>query len=277
MTAISCEFFPKTEAGAVKLVECAKRLSVLKPEFFSCTYGAGGSTRERTLNTILNLRQNLGANVVPHLSCVGESFDSLKHLLETYQNHQIKQIVALRGDLPSGMGGSVGELRFASELVEFIRKQTGDYFHLTVAAYPEIHPQAYTVNHDLKYFAQKVKAGANSAITQYFFNSDSYFYFVDQVQKMGVDIPIIAGIMPITNYAKLARFSESCGAEIPRFLRKKMESFADDSASIVGFGQEFISKMCEKLIEGGAPALHFYTLNQADQTLAIGRNLGLLA
>jgi len=274
---ISCEFFPtKTEAGATKLLACARELATLKPDFFSCTYGAGGSTRERTLNTVLNLQQNSGITTAPHLSCVGESAAQLLNLIQTYQKHDIKRIVALRGDLPSGMGASDGELRFAYELIEFIRIQTGDNFHITVAAYPEIHPQALNGTRDIQYFVNKVKAGANSAITQYFFNADSYFYFVDEVQKMGVDIPIIAGIMPITNYAKLARFSDTCGAEIPRWLRKKLESYADDNASIVAFGEEFISKMCEKLIQGGAHALHFYTLNQANPTLKIGRNLGLI-
>jgi len=276
LISISCEFFPtKTEVGATKLLNCAKQLANLKPDFFSCTYGAGGSTRERTLNTVINLQQNSGVTTAPHLSCVGESEKSLLELLHVYKEQNIKRIVALRGDLPSGMGAPAGELYYASDLIAFIRRQTGDYFHLTVAAYPEIHPQAYTASHDLKYFVEKVKAGANSAITQYFFNVDSYFYFVDAVQKMGVDVPIIAGIMPISNYAKLARFSDSCGAEIPRWLRRKLETFADDVESIRLFGQEFITKMCEQLIKGGAPALHFYTLNQADATLAIGQNLGL--
>jgi len=274
---ISCEFFPtKTEIGAVKLVNCAKQLASLNPDFFSCTYGAGGSTRERTLDTVINLQRNSKITTAPHLSCVGESSEQLLNLIQIYQQHNIKRIVALRGDLPSGMGTSEGELRFAYELIEFIRAKTGKYFHITVAAYPEIHPQAQNAKRDMQYFVDKVKAGADSAITQYFFNVDSYFYFVEQMQKMGANIPIAAGIMPITNYAKLARFSDACGAEIPRWLRKKLESYADDSASIVAFGQEFVSRMCEKLIQGGAHALHFYTLNQSEPTLSIGRNLGFI-
>jgi len=276
MIPISCEFFPtKTEAGAAKLLACAQQLARIKPDYFSCTYGAGGSTRERTLTTVLNLQQS-GVNAAPHLSCVGESKNNLVDLLHTYRKNGINRLVALRGDLPSGMGTATGELRYAYELIELIRAEIDDYFHIAVAAYPEIHPQAYSFNHDINHFINKVKAGANSAITQYFFNVDSYFYFVDEVRKKGVDIPIIAGIMPITNYSKLARFSESCGAEIPRWLHRKLQSYADDSTSIIAFGQDFISDMCTRLIQGGAHALHFYTLNQAAPTLAIARNLGLL-
>ncbi len=271
---VSFEFFPtKTEAGHEKLLATAKQLAGYNPEFFSCTYGAGGSTRDRTLNTVLQLDKDTGIPTAPHLSCVGDSKADLRQLLNTYKDAGIKRIVALRGDLPSGMGMAEGELRYANELVEFIREETGDHFFIEVAAYPEMHPQAHNFEEDLRNFARKVKAGADSAITQYFFNADCYFYFVDRVRKLGVDIPIVPGIMPITNYTRLARFSDACGAELPRWIRKQLEAYGDDTDSIQAFGTEVISKMCEQLLQGGAPGLHFYTLNQAEPSLAIRDNL----
>ncbi len=271
---INFEFFPpKTEAGQAKLVAVANVLAGEQPEFFSVTYGAGGSTRDGTRRTVLQLNNEVGVPAAPHLSCVGDSREDLRTLLNDYRAQGIQRIVALRGDLPSGMGHASGELRYANELVEFIRAETGDHFKLEVAAYPESHPQAPNFETDLKNFIRKAQAGADSAITQYFFNADCYFHFVDRVRQAGVDIPIIPGIMPITNYSKLARFSDACGAEIPRWIRKQLEAYGDDSDSIKAFGTEVISQLCERLIEGGAPGLHFYTLNQAEPTVAVLRNL----
>ena len=270
----SFEFFPtKTEAGHEKLLNVARQLAGYKPDFFSCTYGAGGSTRDRTLNTVLQLDGDIKVPTAPHLSCVGASIEELRDLLKLYQNAGIKRIVALRGDLPSGMGMASGELRYANDLVEFIRRETGDHFHIEVAAYPEMHPQARNFEDDIANFVCKARAGADSAITQYFFNADSYFYFVERVRSLGVDIPIVPGIMPITNYSKLARFSDACGAEIPRWVRKQLEAYGDDIGSIPDFGEQVITTMCEQLLAGGAPGLHFYTLNQAEPSLAIWRNL----
>ncbi|AVO52690.1 methylenetetrahydrofolate reductase [NAD(P)H] [Ectopseudomonas mendocina] len=272
----SFEFFPtKTEAGHEKLLNVARQLASYNPDFFSCTYGAGGSTRDRTVNTVLQLDGDVKVPTAPHLSCVGDSKVELRELLNLYRNAGIKRIVALRGDLPSGMGMASGELRYANELVEFIRTETGEHFHIEIAAYPEMHPQARNFEDDIANFVRKAKAGANSAITQYFFNADSYFYFVERVQKLGVDIPVVPGIMPITNYSKLARFSDACGAEIPRWVRKQLEAYGDDIDSIQAFGEQVISEMCERLLAGGAPGLHFYTLNQADPSLAIWNNLKL--
>ena len=271
---INFEFFPpKTEAGQAKLVAVANVLADEQPEFFSVTYGAGGSTRDGTRRTVLQLNNEVGVPAAPHLSCVGDSREDLRTLLNDYRAQGIQRIVALRGDLPSGMGHASGELRYANELVEFIRAETGDHFKLEVAAYPESHPQAPNFETDLKNFIRKAQAGADSAITQYFFNADCYFHFVDRVRQAGVDIPIIPGIMPITNYSKLARFSDACGAEIPRWIRKQLEAYGDDSDSIKAFGTEVISQLCERLIEGGAPGLHFYTPNQAEPTVAVLRNL----
>ncbi|PSS57625.1 methylenetetrahydrofolate reductase [NAD(P)H] [Pseudomonas sp. BBP2017] len=272
----SFEFFPtKTDAGHEKLLATARQLASYNPDFFSCTYGAGGSTRDRTLNTVLQLESEVKIPAAPHLSCVGDSKEDLRSLLTLYKAAGIQRIVALRGDLPSGMGMASGELRYANELVEFIRQESGDHFHVEIAAYPEMHPQARNFEDDLKNFVRKANAGANSAITQYFFNADSYFYFVERVQQMGVDIPVVPGIMPITNYSKLARFSDACGAEIPRWIRKQLEAYGDDVNSIQKFGEEVITRMCEQLLQGGAPGLHFYTLNQADPSLAIWNNLKL--
>lgn len=272
----SFEFFPpKTETGAVKLREVTKTLAALKPEYFSVTYGAGGSTRDRSLGTVLEIQRDAGCAAAPHLSCIGDSREELAELLATYRAHGIRHIVALRGDLPSGMGASHGELAYAADLVRFIREQHGDHFHIEVAAYPECHPQAANLATDIRHFVHKVKQGANSAITQYFFNADSYFHFVEAVQKEGIDIPVIPGIMPITNFANLVRFSDACGAEIPRWIRKQVASFGDDTASVQQFGEEVITGLCEQLLKGGAPGLHFYTMNQAEPTLALWRNLGL--
>ncbi|WP_394235183.1 methylenetetrahydrofolate reductase [NAD(P)H] [Pseudomonas anguilliseptica] len=272
----SFEFFPtKTEAGHEKLMNVARQLAGYKPDFFSCTYGAGGSTRDRTLNTVLQLDGEIKVPTAPHLSCVGDSKAELRELLNLYKNAGIKRIVALRGDLPSGMGMASGELRYANELVSFIREETGDHFHIEVAAYPEMHPQARNFEDDIANFVRKAKAGADSAITQYFFNADCYFYFVERVQKLGVDIPVVPGIMPITNYSKLARFSDACGAEIPRWVRKQLEAYGDDTDSIQAYGEQVITEMCERLLQGGAPGLHFYSMNQAEPSLAIWNNLKL--
>ncbi|CAN7414994.1 methylenetetrahydrofolate reductase [NAD(P)H] [Pseudomonas sp. LjRoot71] len=272
----SFEFFPtKTEAGHEKLMSVARQLATYKPDFFSCTYGAGGSTRDRTLNTVLQLDGDVKVPTAPHLSCVGDSKAELRELLNLYKNSGIKRIVALRGDLPSGMGMASGELRYANELVSFIREETADHFHIEVAAYPEMHPQARNFEDDIANFVRKAKAGADSAITQYFFNADCYFYFVDRVRKLGVDIPVVPGIMPITNYSKLARFSDACGAEIPRWVRKQLEAYGDDTDSIQAYGEQVITEMCERLLQGGAPGLHFYSMNQAEPSLAIWNNLKL--
>ncbi|MEQ5835243.1 methylenetetrahydrofolate reductase [NAD(P)H] [Marinobacter sp. NFXS9] len=270
----SFEFFPpKTDQGKEKLQVVRDKLAEANPDFFSVTFGAGGSTRDRTIDTVLSLHKQ-GISTAPHLSCVGGSRESIAELLDLYKDNGINRIVALRGDLPSGMGAA-GELRYANELVSFIREHSGDAFNIEVAAYPEFHPQARSAEEDLKNFARKVEAGANSAITQYFFNADSYFYFIDRLEKMGITIPVVPGIMPIVNYTNLARFSEMCGAEIPRWIRKQLEAYGDDSESIRQFGEEIVTRMCEKLLDAGAPGLHFYTLNQANASVSIWNNLGL--
>ena len=276
MTAISFEFYPpKTDDQRAQLDRTAAKLKEHAPEYVSCTFGAGGSTLSYTSETVRHLNQHHGLQAAPHLSCVGGTREEIRELLKLYRAIGVKRIVALRGDLPSGMGMASGELRHANDLVEFIRQESGDHFHIEVAAYPEMHPQARNFEDDLNNFVRKANAGADSAITQYFFNADSYFYFVERVRKMGVNIPIVPGIMPITNYSKLARFSDACGAEIPRWIRKQLEAYGDDSASIQAFGEQVISDMCERLLQGGAPGLHFYTLNQADPSLAIWNNLQL--
>jgi methylenetetrahydrofolate reductase (NADPH) len=268
----SIEFFPpKTPEGAEKLRATREKLAELQPKYFSVTFGAGGSTQQGTLDTVLEI-QAAGHPAAPHLSCVGGSRDSIRDILKQFQAHGIKRLVALRGDLPSGYGGA-GELRYANELVEFIRAETGDWFHIEVAAYPETHPQAKSPQDDLQNFARKVQSGANAAITQYFYNADAYFQFVDNARKLGLDVPIVAGIMPITNYTQLMRFSEMCGAEIPRWVRLKLASFGDDSASIKAFGLDVVSGVCERLLAGGAPGLHFYSMNQAAATTAIWQRL----
>lgn len=268
----SIEFFPpKTAEGVEKLRVVRQKLGELQPKYFSVTFGAGGSTQQGTLDTVLEIMGE-GHQAAPHLSCVGGTRASIRAILANYKAHGIKRLVALRGDLPSGYGGA-GELRYANELVEFIRAETGDWFHIEVAAYPEMHPQAKSPQDDLQNFARKVKAGANAAITQYFYNADAYFHFVDNARKLGVDVPIVPGVMPITNHMQLARFSDMCGAEIPRWVRLKLASFGDDSASIKAFGLDVVTELCERLLAGGAPGLHFYSMNQAAPTTAIWQRL----
>jgi methylenetetrahydrofolate reductase (NADPH) len=270
----SCELFPpKTEEGMIKLQTNVHEMLRIRPRFISVTYGAGGSTQDRTFATVTWLRQE-GVETAPHLSCIGSSRSQIRTLLQHYREQGIHRLVALRGDMPSGMRGQ-GELRYANELVAFIRAETGDQFHIEVAAYPEFHPQAPNAESDLRNFRRKVEAGANSAITQYFFNADAYFSFVDSCERMGLDIPIVPGIMPITNHTQLARFSDACGAEIPRWVRRRLEGFGDDLRSIRAFGLEVVTNVCARLLEQGAPGLHFYTMNQAGPTLKIWRNLGL--
>ncbi len=270
---ISFEFFPpQTPEGAEKLTAARQRLAAFKPEFFSVTFGAGGSTQERTLETVLKIKQE-GFDAAPHLSCVGSTRDNIRALLHTYKDANIKRIVALRGDLPSGMA-SIGEFQYANELVSFIRAETGGHFHIEVAAYPEFHPQAKSAREDMLNYKRKINAGADSAITQYFFNADAYFRFVDETRKLGVTAPIVPGIMPIVRYSQLARFSDACGAEIPRWMRKTLEGYGDDVESVQAFGLDVVSALCEKLIAGGAPGLHFYTLNQANASIEILKRLG---
>jgi methylenetetrahydrofolate reductase (NADPH) len=270
----SFEYFPpKTAEGAAKLRETTRQLAQLKPAFFSVTFGAGGSTQEGTLATVLDIR-GAGHHAAPHLSCIGSTRENIRDMVHKYKDAGIRHMVALRGDLPSGMAVA-GELAHANELVEFIRAETGDHFHIEVAAYPEYHPQSRYAQEDLKNFRRKVEAGANSAITQYFYNPDAYFHFVDQVRAMGVTIPIVPGIMPIASFSQLARFSDTCGAEIPRWIRRKMEGFGDDTASIKAFGLDVVTDLAARLLEEGAPGLHFYTLNQAGPTSTIWQRLGL--
>lgn len=271
----SVEFFPpKTPEGAENLNVTRQQLAdVMHPAYYSVTYGAGGSTQEGTFATVKAIK-DAGFEAAPHLSCIGSTRDDIRQILQGFIADGINRIVALRGDLPSGMGAS-GELHYANELVEFIRQETGDHFTIEVAAYPEVHPQARSAEEDLHNFKRKVDAGANEAITQYFFNPDAYFRFVDDCEELGIDIAIIPGIMPITNYTQLARFSDMCGAEIPRWIRKRLEGFGDDKNAIKAFGEEVISEMCQQLLDAGAPGLHFYTMNQAAPTLAIWENLGL--
>jgi methylenetetrahydrofolate reductase (NADH) len=272
----SLEFFPpKTEEGVAKLRAARREFAALKPAFCSVTFGAGGSTREGTLAAVLEIRAD-GMEGAPHLSCIGGTRESIRQVLEEYRGHAIRHIVALRGDLPSG-SVDAGDFRYANELVRFIRETTGDWFHIDVAAYPEFHPQSRNPDDDLASFERKVEAGANSAITQYFFNPDAYWSFVDACAARGISVPIVPGIMPISSFTKLARFSDACGAEIPRWIRRRLEGFGDDAASIRAFGLDVVTRMCAALIERGAPGLHFYTLNQAALTVSIWRNLGLAA
>ncbi len=272
---ISLEFFPPREEPArQKLAEAARRMVAHNPAYVSVTYGAGGSTRAGTADTV-KLMQSLGCDTAPHLSCIGSSRAELTEILDDYRAQGIRRIVALRGDLPSGMGRYPGEVHYADELVSLIREHSGDAFHIEVAAYPEVHPQAGSASKDLEHFVGKVKAGADGAITQYFFNVDAYFDFVDRVQAKGVDIPIVPGIMPITNHKQLARFSNMCGAEIPRWLEARLVDFGDDLASLRAFGTDFVAEMSQRLLDQGAPGLHFYTLNNADATLAVWQRLSV--
>lgn len=270
----SFEFFPpKTPEGVEKLRAARHQLAQLEPKFFSVTYGAGGSTRDRTLETVLEIKAE-GSAAAPHLSCVGSTRDDLRSVLAQYRSHGIRHIVALRGDMPSG-AASAGDLRHANELVAFIRKETGDWFRIEVACYPEFHPQARDADEDLRNFKRKVEAGADAAITQYFYNADAYFRFVDACNALGVKVPIVPGIMPIGNFSQLARFSDACGAEIPRWLRLKLQAYGDDAESIRRLGLDVVTELCERLLARGAPGLHFYTMNRADLTTELWRRLGL--
>lgn len=274
---ISFEFFPpKTEEGLTKLRKARDELTRLKPLYFSVTFGAGGSTRQGTFEMVVEIRQQTGVDAAPHLSCVGSTRENIRSILEAYRERGIDRIVALRGDMPSGMG-EAGEFRYASELVQFIRSETGDHFHIEVAAYPEVHPQAPSAAIDLLNFKHKVEAGADGALTQYFYNTDGYFYFIDRCRKIGIDVPIVPGIMPITNCRQLVRFSESCGAGIPRWIHKHLEGFGEDMESLRAFGLDVTTNLCRKLIDGGAPGLHFYSMNQAGPSMQICENLGITA
>lgn len=276
---ISCEFFPpKTDKGIAILRNVREKLAPLKPEFYSVTFGAGGSTQDNTLDAVIEIQQasaTTGIDAAPHLSCVGSTTENIHALLQTFKTNNISRIVALRGDLPSGMRAP-GDFRYANELIEFIRKETGDHFTIEVAAYPEVHPQADSAQADLDNFKRKVAAGADIALTQYFYNVDSYLYFVDRCQKAGIEIPIIPGIMPINNFSQLARFSDGCGAEIPRWLRKRLEGFHYDTESLQAFTLDFLTGFTEKLIDAGAPGLHFYSMNRIDPTLTICQRLDLI-
>ncbi len=271
---LSFEFFPpKTMEGREKLASACDNLATLEPAFFSVTYGAGGSTRDNTKGTVFSIKEK-GLQATPHLSFGGDDEGTVKALLEQYRSKGISRIVALRGDMPSGMGGA-SQLVHANQLVAFIRKHFDDHFHLEVAAYPEIHPEAKNYQEDIGYLKNKFDAGANSGITQYFYNPDAYFYFIDHCQRAGITQPIYPGIMPIINFHSLARFSGNCGAEIPRWLRKRLESFGDDSASLRAFGADMVTRLCENLLDNGAPGLHFYTMNQSEPTRTIVENLDL--
>ena len=271
---ISLEFFPtKTPEGAEKLRAVRQQLYALKPEFCSVTFGAGGSTQDGTLQAVTEIMSE-GCPAAPHLSCIGQSRESIRERLAAYRSAGIRRIVALRGDLPSGYGVG-GEFRYASDLVAFVRAETGDHFHIEVAAYPETHPQAKSPLADLDAFAAKVKAGANSGITQYFFNSDAYFRYVDDLHKLGVEVPVVPGIMPIASSTQLMRFSDTCGAEIPRWIRMRLQAFGDDTASIKAFGLDVVTDLCDQLRNAGVPGLHFYTMNQSTATMEIVRRLAL--
>ncbi len=270
----SFEFFPpQTPEGMEKLRAARRELAKLNPRFFSVTFGAGGSTRDRTLEAVREIQVE-GHSAAPHLSCIGSTRENVRAILDRYIASGVRHLVALRGDLPSGTA-SVGEFRYANELVAFIREETGSHFHIEVAAYPEFHPQAPSPLEDMTNFRRKVDAGADSAITQYFYNPDAYFGFLEECAKLGVSVPIVPGIMPIYNYSQLARFSDACGAEIPRWIRKRLEGYHDDAASIRAFGLDVVSKLCENLLKNGAPGLHFYTLNQAQAVQSIWHRLGL--
>ena len=271
---LSFEFFPpKTPEGRAKLRDTWRRLAELRPAFFSVTFGAGGSTREGTLETVLDIRRE-GLQAAPHLSCIASTREEIAAQLERYRSQGIRHVVALRGDLPSGIAAA-GEFRYAAELVEFIRSQTGDWFRIEVACYPEFHPQTRYAKDEIRHFKRKVDAGANAAITQYFYNADAYFRFVDEARRAGIAVPIVPGIMPIGNFAQLARFSDACGAEIPRWMRLKLEGYGDDSASIKAFGLDVVTDLCDKLLSGGAPGLHVYTMNQAGPASTLWQRLGL--
>ena len=270
----SFEFFPpKTPSGEEKLRAARRQLAQLKPAFFSCTYGAGGSTQEGTVRTVMEISAE-GHVAAPHLSCIGSRRDNIAALLDQFKAAGIRRLVCLRGDLPSGMAVA-GEFRYAADLVRFVRERTGDWFHIEVAAYPEFHPQARGPSEDLRHFREKIEAGADSAITQYFYNVDAYLHFVDSVESLGLNIAVVPGVMPINNFSQLARFSDACGAEIPRWMRLRLESFGDDTASIKSFGLDVVTDLCDRLLSQGAPGLHLYTLNQAGPATTIWQRLGL--
>jgi len=271
----SFEFFPpKTADGITKLETTSQLLAELDPRYFSVTFGAGGSTRDRTYETIIDIKAKSGIDAAPHLSCISSTEENIRQMLTAYIDAGIGRIVALRGDMPSGMV-EAGEFRYANELVEFIRRETGEHFHIEVAAYPEYHPQSSSPQRDFANFKRKVEAGANGAITQYFYNPDAYFNFIDSCEKNAVEIPAVPGIMPITNFHQLARFSDACGAEIPRWIRKRLQSFGEDMASIRAFGEEVVTALCARLLEQDAPGLHFYTMNRAEPSMKIWKNLNL--
>jgi methylenetetrahydrofolate reductase (NADPH) len=271
----SCEFAaPKSDDAIAKLDKVHARLTELGPHFFSVTYGAGGSTRDGTKQAVLNIHAK-GSDVAPHLSFGGDSEEKIAALINEYKDAGVKRVVALRGDIPSGIGGGSVKMAYANELVTFIRDLTGDHFHIEVAAYPEVHPDSRSVESDIHYFKAKVDAGADSAITQYFYNAESYFRFIDNCEKAGVNIPIVPGIMPITGYRNLVRFSDNCGADIPRWIRQHLMAYEDDPVALKQFGEEVVTRLCEQLLAGGAPGLHFYTLNQSLPTIKLWRNLGL--
>ena len=274
MTALSFEFYPpKTDDQRAQLDRTAAKLKAHAPEYVSCTFGAGGSTLSYTSETVRHLNQHHGFDAAPHLSCVGGTREEIRELLKLYRAIGVKRIVALRGDLPSGMGFP-GDLRYASELIAFIRAEHGDAFRIEVGAYPETHPQATDAQADLRHFKAKIDAGADAAITQYFYNADAYFHFVDAARQLGVEVPIIPGVMPISNFSQLRRFSEQCGAEIPRWIGKRMQGYGDDAESVRSFGADVVAALSEQLIAGGAPSLHFYTLNLAKPTGAVLQRLG---
>jgi methylenetetrahydrofolate reductase (NADPH) len=271
----SFEFFPpKTAEGVKKLEATSQALAALKPGFFSVTFGAGGSTRDRTFETVIDIQEKSGIEVAPHLSCISSTRENIHEILSAYRDQDIRHMVALRGDIPSGTV-EAGEFRYANELVSFIREETGDHFHIEVAAYPEYHPQASSPDRDFANFKRKIEAGADSAITQYFYNTDAFFRFTDHCEAAGIDIPVVPGIMPITNYYQLARFSDNCGAEIPRWIRKRLEAYGEDLESIRAFGEEVVTGVCARLVEQGVSGLHFYTLNRAEPSIAIWKNLGI--
>ena len=269
----SCEFFPpRTEAGMEKLLVVRNQLDEnMQPAFYSVTFGAGGTNRDRTLDAVDRLRED-NASVAPHISCIGSTRDQLKALIERYIDRGVNRLVTLRGDIPEG-GPGANDFNHANELVAFIREQTGGHFHIEVAAYPEYHPESVTPESDFQYFKRKIESGADSAITQYFYNIDAYSRFIENCQKANLDVPVVPGIMPITNYKGLVRFSDNCGAEIPRWIRKQLEAYEDDIDSLVDFGADVVTSLCSRLLESGAPGLHFYTLNQSQATLEIWRRL----
>ena len=270
----SFEFFPpKTADGISKLEATSMALAALKPGFFSVTFGAGGSTRERTFETVIDIQEKSGIEVAPHLSCISSTRGNIRDILNNYRDKGVRHMVALRGDIPSGTV-EAGEFRYANELVAFIREETGDHFHIEVAAYPEYHPQTSSPDRDFANFRHKVEAGASSAITQYFYNADAFFTFAERCETAGIDIPVVPGIMPITNYHQLARFSDTCGAEIPRWIRRRLEAYGEDLESIRAFGEEVVTRLCSRLLEQGVSGLHFYTLNRAAPSIAICKNLG---